>query len=71
MTQLNDHVSPDDLAKLLVGNKSDVEASREVSKEKALAFCREFGMDMLETLPSKKHGECLSWSRRRGEQKKC
>jgi small GTP-binding protein len=55
MTQLNDHASPDDLAKLLVGNKSDLEASREVSKEKALAFCQEFGMDMLET--SAKSGE--------------
>jgi small GTP-binding protein len=55
MTQLNDHASPDDLAKLLVGNKSDLEASREVSKEKALAFCQEYGMDMLET--SAKSGE--------------
>lgn len=55
MTQLNDHASTDDLAKLLVGNKSDLEASREVSKEKAQQFCQEFGMEMLET--SAKSGE--------------
>mmetsp|Transcript_24769 Transcript_24769/g.38196 ORF Transcript_24769/g.38196 Transcript_24769/m.38196 type:complete len:231 (+) Transcript_24769:69-761(+) len=55
MAQLNDHASSDDLAKLLVGNKSDLEASREVSKEKAQQFCQEFGMDMLET--SAKSGE--------------
>merc|ERR1739845_6279 len=55
MTQLNDHASSDDLAKLLVGNKSDLDASREVSKEKAEQFCIEFGMDMLET--SAKNGE--------------
>lgn len=55
MTQLNDHASSDDLAKLLVGNKSDLEASREVPKEKAEQFCIEFGMEMLET--SSKSGE--------------
>lgn len=55
MTQLNDHASSDDLAKLLVGNKSDLEASREVSKEKAREFCEIYGMDMLET--SAKSGE--------------
>jgi small GTP-binding protein len=55
MTQLNDHASSDDLAKLLVGNKNDLEASREVSREKAERFCAEFGMDMLET--SAKSGE--------------
>mmetsp|Transcript_37887 Transcript_37887/g.77309 ORF Transcript_37887/g.77309 Transcript_37887/m.77309 type:complete len:234 (-) Transcript_37887:283-984(-) len=55
MTQLNDHASSDDLAKLLVGNKSDLEASREVPKEKAEQFCIEFGMEMLET--SAKSGE--------------
>jgi GTPase SAR1 family protein len=55
MTRLNEHASPDDLAKLLVGNKSDLEASREVSKEKAQQFCQEFGMEMLET--SAKSGE--------------
>ena len=49
MAQLNDHASSDDLAKLLVGNKSDLEGSREVSKEKAEQFCQEYGMDMLET----------------------
>ncbi|KAL3926771.1 MAG: hypothetical protein SGBAC_013342 [Bacillariaceae sp.] len=49
MAQLNDHASSDDLAKLLVGNKSDLEASREVTKEKAEQFCQEYGMDMLET----------------------
>jgi len=49
MTQLNDHASSDDLAKLLVGNKSDLEASREVPREKAEQFCLEYGMEMLET----------------------
>jgi len=49
MTQLNDHASSDDLAKLLVGNKSDLEASREVPREKAEQFCVEYGMEMLET----------------------
>jgi hypothetical protein len=33
----------------LVGNKSDLEASREVTKDKAEQFCQEYGMDMLET----------------------
>jgi GTPase SAR1 family protein len=37
------------LAKLLVGNKLDLEASREVSKEKAHAFCQQYGMELLET----------------------
>lgn len=49
MTQLNDHASSDDLAKLLVGNKSDLDVSREVSVEKAQAFCQEYNMTMLET----------------------
>jgi GTPase SAR1 family protein len=40
---------------LLVGNKSDLEASREVTKDKAEQFCQEYGMDMLET--SAKSGE--------------
>lgn len=55
MVQLQDHASSDELAKLLVGNKSDLEASREVPKEKALQFCQEYGMEMLET--SAKSGE--------------
>merc|ERR1712238_166944 len=55
MTQLNDHASSDDLAKLLVGNKCDLESSREVSREKAEQFCIEYGMNMLET--SAKSGE--------------
>ena len=38
-----------------MGNKSDLEASREVTKEKAEQFCQEYGMDMLET--SAKSGE--------------
>ena len=41
MAQLNAYASPNDLAKLLVGNKSDLEASREVSKEKAQQFCQD------------------------------
>lgn len=49
MIQLNDHASSDDLAKLLVGNKSDLEAAREVPREKAQQFCAEYGMEMLET----------------------
>ena len=49
MAQLNDHASSDDLAKLLVGNKSDLEASREVTKDKAELFCQEYGMELLET----------------------
>lgn len=55
MAQLQDHAATDDLAKLLVGNKSDLESSREVSKEKAQQFCQEYGMEMLET--SAKSGE--------------
>jgi small GTP-binding protein len=55
MAQLQDHASSDDLAKLLVGNKSDLEANREVSKERAQQFCQEYGMEMLET--SAKSGE--------------
>merc|ERR1712194_768928 len=55
MTQLNDHASSDDLAKLLVGNKCDLEASREVPRDRAEQFCAEFGMEMLET--SAKSGE--------------
>jgi small GTP-binding protein len=49
MAQLNDHASADDLAKLLVGNKSDLEASREVTREKAQQFCQQYGMELLET----------------------
>ena len=49
MAQLQDHASTEDLAKLLVGNKSDLEASREVSEQKAQAFCQEYGMQHLET----------------------
>jgi len=49
MAQLNDHSNADDLAKLLVGNKSDLEASREVTKDKAMHFCQEYGMEFLET----------------------
>lgn len=49
MAQLHDHASSDDLAKLLVGNKSDLEASREVQPEKAEQFCQEYGMELLET----------------------
>lgn len=49
MTQLNDHAASDDLAKLLVGNKSDLSANREVSHDKALQFCQEYGMEMIET----------------------
>jgi len=49
MAQLNDHASSDDLAKLLVGNKSDLEASREVTRDRAEKFCQEYGMEMLET----------------------
>jgi len=55
MSQLNDHASSDDLAKLLVGNKNDLEASREVPREKAEQFCADHGMEMLET--SAKSGE--------------
>merc|ERR1740130_2238167 len=56
MTQLNDHSNSDDLAKLLVGNKSDLtessgdnSSSREVTAEKAMSFCQEYGMEFLET----------------------
>jgi len=50
MAQLQDHASSEDLAKLLVGNKSDLEASsREVSVEKAKQFCEDYGMQHLET----------------------
>lgn len=49
MAQLEDHASSDDLAKLLVGNKSDLEANRQVPISKAQAFCQQFGMELLET----------------------
>jgi small GTP-binding protein len=49
MAQLQDHASTDDLAKLLVGNKADLESNREVSADKAMQFCQEYGMEMLET----------------------
>mmetsp|Transcript_13265 Transcript_13265/g.24903 ORF Transcript_13265/g.24903 Transcript_13265/m.24903 type:complete len:232 (+) Transcript_13265:234-929(+) len=55
MAQLNDHASADDLAKLLVGNKSDLETSREVTRDKVDQFCQEYGMEFLET--SAKSGE--------------
>jgi small GTP-binding protein len=55
MAQLNDHASADELAKLLVGNKSDLESSREVTREKVEQFCQEYGMEFLET--SAKSGE--------------
>jgi len=49
MAQLHDHANSDDLAKLLVGNKCDLEDTREVTKEKAQMFCAEYGMELLET----------------------
>jgi len=49
MAQLNDHANSDELAKLLVGNKCDLEDGREVTREKAEMFCAEFGMEHLET----------------------
>ena len=49
MAQLNDHSNSDDLAKLLVGNKSDLESNREVTTDKAISFCQEYGMEFLET----------------------
>lgn len=55
MAQLNDHAASDELAKLLVGNKSDMDHSREVPREKAERFCSEYGMELLET--SAKSGE--------------
>lgn len=55
MAQLNDHAVSDELAKLLVGNKSDMDPSREVPREKAEKFCAEYGMELLET--SAKSGE--------------
>jgi Ras-related protein Rab-10 len=55
MAQLQDHAQSDDLAKLLVGNKCDLETSREVSRERAQQFCQEYGMELLEA--SAKSGE--------------
>ena len=49
MAQLQDHATTDDLAKLLVGNKSDLEANREVTLEQAQAFGQQHGMECLET----------------------
>ena len=49
MAQLNDHANSDELAKLLVGNKCDLEDGREVSRDRAEAFCAEYGMEHLET----------------------
>lgn len=49
MAQLHDHANSDDLAKLLVGNKCDLEDTLEVTKEKANVFCAEYGMELLET----------------------
>jgi len=55
MAQLNDHASAEDLCKLLVGNKSDLEANREVSLDRVKEFCQEHGLQHLET--SAKSGE--------------
>mmetsp|Transcript_29908 Transcript_29908/g.68995 ORF Transcript_29908/g.68995 Transcript_29908/m.68995 type:complete len:245 (-) Transcript_29908:219-953(-) len=55
MAQLNDHAATDELAKLLVGNKSDLEANREVTLEQAKRFGEQHGMECLET--SAKSGE--------------
>ncbi|KAL3823515.1 hypothetical protein ACHAXA_010837 [Cyclostephanos tholiformis] len=49
MAQLNDHANTDELAKLLVGNKCDLVDGREVSRDRAEAFCAEYGMEHLET----------------------
>lgn len=49
MVQLNDHANADDLAMLLVGNKCDLVDQREVSVERAMAFCKEYGMEHIET----------------------
>jgi small GTP-binding protein len=49
MVQLCDHANSDDLAKLLVGNKCDLVDQREVSTERAMAFCKEYGMEYIET----------------------
>lgn len=49
MVQLCDHANSEDLAKLLVGNKCDLVDSREVPLERAMAFCKEFGMEHIET----------------------
>lgn len=49
MAQLNDHANADDLAKLLVGNKSDLVDQREVNKEAIQQFCQNYNMEHLET----------------------
>ena len=49
MVQLCDHANSDDLAKLLVGNKCDLVDQREVTLERAMAFCKEYGMEHIET----------------------
>lgn len=49
MSQLNDHANGEEMAKLLVGNKSDLESSREVTRAMAKAFCQQHGIEMLET----------------------
>lgn len=49
MVQLCDHANSDDLAMLLVGNKCDLVDQREVSAERAMAFCKEYGMEYIET----------------------
>eukprot|EP00957_Ditylum_brightwellii_P083358 6337583-Ditylum_brightwellii.AAC.1 len=50
MAHINDYASSDNLAKFLVGNKSELEASQEVPIEKAEYLCIEFGMEMVKTL---------------------
>jgi Ras-related protein Rab-1A len=37
------------IVKILIGNKSDMEANREVSKEEARAFAASMGMEYIET----------------------
>ena len=42
----------------MIGNRSDLEDEREVSREKAVTFCRQYGIEkFFET--SAKTGECV------------
>lgn len=49
LAEINSNAKDDDCLKLLIGNKSDKSAEREVSVEEGKALAKELGMPFLET----------------------
>lgn len=57
LKEVKQHANPDILI-YLIGNRSDLEEDREVSRERAIDFCREYRIDkFFET--SAKTGDCV------------